>query len=150
MMTKNLSTTRIVSVLSALTLALSLIGCGGSDHDADDASNTPVFEFRIHGFDAAQAFRVALSDPAVIQQARAQLLLPVADRHLFPIGGIQAGDGGVNAPWHWHFGAHVRLTEMAIELCDSTPTLIEDELDYWLNTVKSYCPWGGYVYAEIK
>ena len=27
--------------------------------------------------------------------------------------------------------------------------MVEADLSYWLNTVRSFCPWGGYVHAEV-
>jgi hypothetical protein len=68
---------------------------------------------------------------------------------LFATGGIAAGDGGVNSGWSWHL-TDMSLTELAIELCDGTPSMVEADLDYWLGTVKTFCPWASYVYAEIR
>ena len=62
---------------------------------------------------------------------------------------FKAGNGGSNLAWRWHF-ADFTLVEAAIELCDGTPTLVEENLEYWLNTVGSFCPWAPYVYAEVK
>jgi hypothetical protein len=35
------------------------------------------------------------------------------------------------------------MAEMTIELCDGTPSLVEADLDYWLDTVQRFCPWGA-------
>jgi hypothetical protein len=63
---------------------------------------------------------------------------------MFPIGPLRAGDGGFNAPWSWHFDPdEVRFAEAAIELCDGTPSYVEEHLaDY-----PSYCPWAAQVVA---
>jgi hypothetical protein len=129
----------------ALAAAALLASCGGGD----EQPAATVFVFRLHGFHASQEFRARTTSASVIAQARQQLQLPVAERRLFPIGSIKAGDGGYNRSWRWHF-TDFALAEMAIELCDGTPVLLEEDLTYWLNTVKSFCPWSGYVHAELE
>ncbi len=67
---------------------------------------------------------------------------------LFPMGELARGDGGFNKPWSWHLKPEtVRMVEVSIELCDGTPSFVENELEYWLETVKSYCPWWGRIIA---
>jgi hypothetical protein len=133
--------------LAVLIAAALLTACGGGDDDKKPSE--VVFAFRLHGFPATQEFRAKTSSPEVIAQARAQLKLPEAERNLFAIGPIAAGNGGYNLAWQWHY-SDFALAELAIELCDGTPTLVEDDLEYWLTTVKSFCPWASYVHAEIK
>jgi hypothetical protein len=138
--------------LLALACALASCGGGGDGGGGDGGSPPPpdtvTFSFRVQGNGAEQEFRYATSSPALIAKARAQLLLPVLGRPQFPIGPIAAGSGGVNLNWNWHF-TDLSFAEAAIELCDGTPALVEADLPYWLNTVKSFCPWGGYIYAEV-
>jgi hypothetical protein len=56
-------------------------------------------------------------------------------------GKLAQGDGGFNSPWPWHLEPDsVRMAEVSIELCDGRPSLIEEDLDYWIETVGSYCP----------
>lgn len=125
-------------------VTISLLSCGGS---GDDASDTVVFSFRIRGLAAAEEFRVATSSPQLITQARAQLALPESQRSLFASGALRAGNAGHNLGWSWHL-EDVELTQTAIELCDGRPSMVEANLDYWLSTVKRFCPWGAYVHAE--
>ena len=129
----------------ALTAAL-LASCGGSD---EGKSSDVVFVFRLHGSPASQEFRAKTKSPEVIAQARAQLKLPVSERRMFANGALGPGNGGYNLTWNWHY-TDFALAEMTIELCDGTPALVEEELDYWLNTVKSFCPWSSYVHAEAE
>ncbi len=59
-------------------------------------------------------------------------------------GKLARGDGGFNNPWPWHLEPDsVRMAEVSIELCDGRPSLIEEDLDYWIETVGSYCPWSS-------
>jgi TusA-related sulfurtransferase len=61
-------------------------------------------------------------------------------------GVLVRGDGGFNSPWPWHLDPDtVRMAEISIELCDGRPSLIEEDLDYWLDTVGNYCPWSSKV-----
>mgnify|MGYP006137750171 CR=1 FL=1 len=129
-------------LLPALALPLVVAACGGGDEP-----ESTTFVFRLHGHPETQEFRATTDSPEVIAAARAQLALPVEERRLFPNGPIAAGSGGVNAPWSWHY-ENFELAEMTIELCDGWPGLVESDLPYWLNTVKTFCPWSGYVHAE--
>lgn len=136
-----------------LSIACLLASCGGGGDPAPPPPPPPqgevvTFAFRVQGGGADQEFRYATASPEFIAKARAQLMLPVVGRPQFPIGPIAAGDGGVNLNWRWHF-TDLSFTEAAIELCDGTPALVEADLAYWLNTVKSFCPWSGHVYAEV-
>lgn len=108
-----------------------------------------TFAFRIQGLSASEEFRVATASSAFITQARAQLQLPESQRTKFISGPIQSGNGGHNLAWSWHF-SDAALVETAIELCDGRPSMVQADLDYWLGTVKSFCPWGSFVYAEIQ
>jgi hypothetical protein len=59
-----------------------------------------------------------------------------------PIGTVEQGDGGVNAPWSWHLDpATFSFAGMTTEVCDGLPQYVED------GTVTSpyYCPWSAVV-----
>jgi hypothetical protein len=138
----------MVSRAAAGLLFISLLtACGGGDGPLPpDDPNAVTLVFRMKDRGADQEFRHRTASPALIAKARAQMALPVADRKLFPAGAIAAGAAGVNLNWGWHF-KNVDLVEATIELCDGNPTLVQADLNYWLNTVKAFCPWGGYVHA---
>lgn len=123
-----------------------LASCGGG---GDSATQTAVFAFRVEGLPASEEFRVSTSSLQVIAQARAQLALPVSERRLFASGSIRAGNGAHNLSWSWHF-ADVTLVELTTELCDGQPSMVEANLNYWLNTVGRFCPWESYVHAEVR
>lgn len=136
--------------LLVLTLALASCGGGGDDSGTPPPppAETVTFAFRLQNAGPVQEFRYATASPAFIAKARAQLLLPVVGRHQFPIGPIAAGSGGVNLNWNWHFTS-LDFAEAAIALCDGTPAMVEADLSYWINTVKSFCPWSGYLHSEV-
>lgn len=63
-----------------------------------------------------------------------------------PVGPVVAGAGrgAHNAPWSWHLDPDaITMAEATIELCDGRPSDVESDLDYWINTVGQYCPWGA-------
>lgn len=65
-------------------------------------------------------------------------------------GEIEAGDGGFNAPWSWHMvPSTVHTADMAMEVCDGWPGFVEEELEYWLGTVKRFCPWSAKVVERL-
>ncbi len=96
-----------------------------------------------------QRFVAGTDDPELIDLARAQLELPVAERRLFPSGALAAGHGGLNLGWDWHLRPDGwELVEASIELCDGIPSMVSADLDDWIGTVGTFCPWTGYVLAE--
>ncbi|SHL32390.1 hypothetical protein SAMN02745216_05013 [Desulfatibacillum alkenivorans DSM 16219] len=108
------------------------------------------FEFALRGYSDSENFIAATSNPATIAQVEAQLQAPEDQRRMHINGNIAAGNGGVNHCWGWH---HVTnqwaLAEMSMELCDGRPSHVEDDLDYWLNTVGGFCPWSSYALREV-
>ena len=108
------------------------------------------FRMALHHFGPSEQFVAESRDPAVIARARAQLALPAEERTLFASGQLALGDGGHNTGWSWHLVPDEwELTETAIELCDSLPSMLETDLDDWLARVGRLCPWDSYVAAEL-
>jgi hypothetical protein len=128
-------------------LSILLLGCEAT---ATPARDTARFRFALHHFGSEQSFVAETADPLVIRAARRELERPVAARGDFPSGRIVAGNAGYNGPWSWHLEpSGWELTESAAEACDSIPTLVERDLDYWLMTVGRLCPWDAYVLEEL-
>jgi hypothetical protein len=66
-------------------------------------------------------------------------------------GRLMRGNGGFNSPWGWHLDpASITTPDLAVELCDGTPSYVEEELDYYMASVKFYCPWGAKVVSRIQ
>ncbi|MFQ5871053.1 MAG: hypothetical protein ACE5IB_02685, partial [Candidatus Geothermarchaeales archaeon] len=54
------------------------------------------------------------------------------------------GDGGFNSPWSWHLDPDtVSMTEFSVEVCSGRPSDVESDMDYWVDTVGSFCPWSA-------
>jgi hypothetical protein len=55
-----------------------------------------------------------------------------------------------NEPWSWHIDPmDVHMAEFTIEVCSGLPSHVEDNLDYWVNTVGRFCPWSAEI-VEIR
>ena len=98
----------------------------------------------------AQDFGAFTTDFDLIQLAFAEMRLPLAERTLFPIGPIDRGDGGETLQqafgWNWHFlPDDWNLTDSANSLCDGNAVIVEQAVDYWVDTVGQFCPAGARV-----
>jgi hypothetical protein len=55
-----------------------------------------------------------------------------------------------NAPWSWHIDpVDIQMAEFTIEVCSGLPSHVENDLDYWVNTVGRFCPWSAEI-VEIR
>jgi len=122
-----------------LVFALALTACGS---DVDMTRPLPAQEFVIEL--QGERFRLRTSDPATASaldaRRRSGTVGVVAGR-------LIRGDGGFNAPWSWHLDLRsIEVPEAAIELCDGRPSMVQSNLDYWVDTVGSFCPWSARVY----
>jgi len=71
--------------------------------------------------------------------------------NMHPIGVIDFGNGGFNVPWDWHYIPEtVTMTDISTEVCDAEPHFVQENLDYWVNTVKYYCPWSAKIISASK
>ena len=87
---------------------------------------------------------------SLIDSMDAQLQIPFADRQMIISGNIARGNGGFNLHWSWHFKTgEWGLVDLATEVCDAWPQFVEDNLDYFIDTLNGqFCPWASKVYEE--
>lgn len=112
-------------------MVAALVGCN------NDVADRAYTDFVVEVAD--ETFVVRAQDPETIRLGL-DVLNGRAQR--FPIGPLVPGDGGFNAPWSWHIDpAAMKLTEVAIEVCDGRPSYVEEHVDEYART--GYCPWGG-------
>ena len=123
-------------------------------------STTTRFRYFEVGFNANAAewkdssFVVAANDNALISEIETQLTLPVAQRKIVS-GDLVIGNGGYNNnasyQFKWHFKEDAwQLTQLSIEIYDGRPySDVDNDLDYWINTVKRFAPWGSYIKRKI-
>jgi hypothetical protein len=119
---------------AAILCGLALSSCSVSDPDP------PYVDFVVSV--AGETFVLRATDPETIRLARENL---EGRNPRFPIGRLNRSNGGFNAPWSWSLDPDdVRMTEVAIEVCDGRPSYVEGHLsDY-----PTYCPWGARVISE--
>jgi hypothetical protein len=116
---------------------------GQADFDGngvgDACDNTAVLaRFDVVGED----FRVFVFNGVVVRQLL-DLYYGVSNANI-PIGPVGVGPGlaGHNLPWSWYL-SNPEMAEVTIELCDGRPSDIEADVNGWIASVGSYCPWSA-------
>lgn len=133
----------ISKVRAGTWLALCTISFAACDDEPTSLDEVGRFRVEVSGED----FVVQVETDAQVQELEARL--QSGQRGVIN-GTIQSGDGGFNPPWGWHLvPSTVHTADFAIELCDGRPSLVQQDLTYWLETVKQYCPWGAKVVERI-
>lgn len=121
----------------ALLVGLMVFAAACEGEDALGPGEYPVFEIE----QAGEIFHLAVADETVA--ATLEALRQSGEAAGVISGALLPGDGGFNAPYSWHVDPEtVEVVDVAMELCDGRPSFVEEELEYWLGTVKRYCPWG--------
>ena len=111
----------------------------------DTAAPAPPARYTVEV--SGETFVVEVTSAAQIDQMEARLASGVEG---VVSGELLAGDGGHNEPWSWHMVPEsVHAPDMAIELCDGRPSMVEDDLTYWIDTVGQFCPWGATVTERL-
>lgn len=130
-------------------LGLLLLLGSGCDEAATQKTVEDGYLFRTRSA-PSEDFIAITTDSSVIAVLDQQLLLPPEQRFKIINGPIAAGNGDHNLDWSWHFlPSEWEMVDLTIELCDGRPSLIEADLDYWLDTVGQFCPWGAYVVESL-
>lgn len=91
-----------------------------------------------------ERFRAWVTAPATIWELR-ELAVGRSAANI-PAGTLRRGPGraGHNGPFSWHLDPRDTVqAEVAIELCDATPSYVEDNRDEFVEVVRGYCPWGA-------
>jgi hypothetical protein len=104
----------------------------------EELAESVVATFEVSG----ETFKVVVNDQETIDELfRLQRGESSAN---IPSGLLRRGQGpGLqNAPWSWHL-QDLQMAEIAIEVCDGRPSMVEDDLDYWMGAVQRFCPWGA-------
>ncbi len=141
---------RVLAGAAAAMLLLGAASCGDGGSSVV-APGPTTFLFGMRGLpDSEGQFAAVTSDPAVLAKLESQLALPASERHLHVSGPIEAGNGGFNLSWSWHFVTdRWDVVEASVELCDGTPQAVENDPSYWIKQVGDFCPWGSYVQRRL-
>jgi len=125
--------------IKRLILLFFFIICGCEDNitDSDDRMIIPDDSYRY--------FRVTY--PTIENE----LSKPWGQRFKHINGTIVRGNGDYNYDWSWRFEDNTwTIVEISIELCDGNPFYIEENLDYYINTINgNYCPWSSQIDREM-
>lgn len=130
--------------LSAVVLVVGACGTATPTPVQDELSGGIVATFDVVG----EEFSVWVTNPQTIQQIL-DLQRGVSNANI-PNGVILRGPGKAdhNEPWSWHLDPEqIEMAEVTMELCDGTPSFVEEELDYFVATVGRYCPWSARLVA---
>lgn len=144
-----MKTTAYMKTNSLVTLIFLVASCGSDSSDGPPlAEHKFLFGMRFDSTGAQDVVGVT-SKPEVLSKARQELEKPVSQRALFISGAIDRGNSG-NRNWNWHFKLNEwDLVEGSVELCDGRPSYVEQNIDYWVDTVHRFCPWASFVKREI-
>lgn len=127
--------------LAILIVAAGLSGCTGG---GTDISAGGTFIMRV----GTEQFRVRIDNALLASKARR--MMTGLEQHQIVVGQLDRGDGGFNTGYKWHMKpSTISFADVTIELCDGRPSDIESDVDYWVDTVKQYCPWGGRFISEV-
>ena len=87
-----------------------------------------------------ESYSILFKNPQAIEQVLA--VSRGESQARIPSGRLIKGQVSYNLPWNWHIDSQdVEMVEFTIELYDGIPSHVENDLDYWLNTVKRFTPW---------
>ncbi len=135
----NINGIKYLPTLCSTTLfvmAAGVLAIGCDSMADDDGPATPTYVIQV----VDQTFRIQIQDEAMREVADSLL---ANDGTMNVAGPLRSGDGGFNAPYSWHLAPDsIEFADATIEVCDGKPVDIEADLEYWLNTVGAYCPWG--------
>jgi len=124
------------AAVMATVTTTAVTACGGDPTVPDDGA---LFLLEVSG----EQFHALVYDPDVVAALDARRASGGAG---VVSGMLLQGHGGFNEPWDWHWSpASVHVPDVAIELCDGRPSMVQDDLTYWLETVGQFCPWGATV-----
>lgn len=123
-------------------LVLITIGLVACDEGVTQPQTAVHYTIEVSG----EQFQARVLDAGVIEDLDDRL---ASGHEGVILGSLIAGDGGFNAPWGWHWDpSTVEAADAVIELCDGRPSMVDEDLAYWIGTVGTFCPWGATVVAR--
>lgn len=95
-----------------------------------------------------EQYRVRIDNALLATKARR--MMSGAERQQIVTGEVARGDGGFNVGYAWHIKpSTIAFADVTMEVCDGRPSDVESDVDYWVDTVKVFCPWGGAFVSEV-
>lgn len=109
--------------------------------------------FKVAGATGADSFVIALTDPALIAEARA-IAGGEEQSKVHVTGLVVTGAAPYNAPWSFHLHpASISFFEMSTAACDATTSYLEEHLAEVGGAFlpgRRWCPWSSRVVEEIE
>jgi hypothetical protein len=116
-----------------------------------NAKDSGTAYFKVAGATEADTFVIALTDPTLIAEARAEAAGQEPVKHV--TGLVVAEAASYNAPWSFHLDpASISFAEMSIEVCDAATSYVEEHLAEVGGAFlpgRRWCPWSSRVIEEI-
>lgn len=130
-------TTRRLSLAFILIFsALFLLSC--SSPESPELEGGILVTFDVQG----EQYSIFITNEETIDQVYA--LRAGESNASIPSGKLLRGQVSYNEPWSWHIDSEdIEMAEFTIELCDGLPSHVEENLDYWVDTVGRFCPWSA-------
>jgi hypothetical protein len=126
-------------LLTTAALAALLVAC---DNTGSEPEVQAVYTVEVVG----QRFKIKVQGEAAIAALDARLQ---SGQEGVIHGRLLRGHGGFNSPWGWHLDpSSITTPDLAMEVCDGEPSFVQEELEYYLDNVKFYCPWGARVVSR--
>ncbi len=129
-----------VVLAAAATVFLGAAPSAQAQREPDSLAGGVLATFDVSG----ELFSVWVTNPTTIQQLID--LEKGTSPATIPNGRIVRGPGqdAHNEAWSWHLDPQdIEMAEVTIEVCDATPSFVEENLDYFVDVVKRYCPWAA-------
>lgn len=116
--------------------ALFLLSC--SSPESPELEGGILVTFDVQG----ERYKIFITNEETIDQVYA--LQAGESNASIPSGKLLRGQVSYNKPWSWHIDSEdIEMAEFTIELCDGLPSHVEENLDYWVDTVGRFCPWSA-------
>lgn len=127
-----------VSVLLTAVLIALLFGFSCTTSEGPELKGGVLATFDVQG----ERYSIFIMNSETIEQVVA-LSKGQSDARI-PSGRLLRGQVSYNKPWHWYIDSQdIVMAEITIELCDGRPSDLENNLDYWIDTVGRFCPWSA-------
>lgn len=146
---------RIYAIVASVLLAFLFTACKKETSAPPDAYTYYQVSFKSSPSDWRDtSFVVRTNNTTLIQQADAQLALPVAQRKIV-FGELATGSGGYNKnagfTFNWHFEEDGwSLADVTAEIYDGRPyTDVHQNATYWQETMTRYGSWGSYISKKL-
>ncbi len=127
-------------IVSLISLILMTLGASGCSANAPPSSPTLSGGILV-GFEVVgERYNAFITNPATIEQT---LAIKRGDIPMsIPNAKLVAGKVSYNTLWSWHTDPQdISFADFTVEIYDGLPSHVENNLEYWLNTVGRFAPW---------